>query len=152
MTRKVFYSFHYEPDNWRASTVRNIGTIEGNKPAHDNDWEEVKKNGDTAIENWINNQMSGKSCIVVLVGEKTADRKWINYEIKQAWKKGKGVVGIYIDKLLDKNGYSCSKGNNPFSNMKLENKSFSEVVKCYTPSGSNSKERISFLLAVNCLI
>ena len=27
--RRVFYSFHYKPDNWRVATVRNIGSIEG---------------------------------------------------------------------------------------------------------------------------
>ena len=30
MARRVFYSFHYQPDNWRAAMVRNIGSIEGN--------------------------------------------------------------------------------------------------------------------------
>ena len=43
MARRVFYSFHYKPDNWRAAQVRNIGAIEGNNPASDNDWEAVKK-------------------------------------------------------------------------------------------------------------
>lgn len=43
MTRKCFYSFHYEPDNWRASQVREMGALDGNRPATDNDWEEVKK-------------------------------------------------------------------------------------------------------------
>lgn len=32
MARKVFFSFHYQPDNWRVSQVRNIGVIEGNQP------------------------------------------------------------------------------------------------------------------------
>lgn len=41
MARKCFFSFHYTPDNWRVSQVRNIGAIEGNKPAKDNDWETV---------------------------------------------------------------------------------------------------------------
>lgn len=58
MTRKAFYSFHYKNDNWRASTVRNIGSVEGNKPASDNDWEEVKKGGDSAIQKWIDGQMT----------------------------------------------------------------------------------------------
>ncbi len=35
MARRVFYSFHYVPDCWRTSQVRNIGAIEGNKPASD---------------------------------------------------------------------------------------------------------------------
>ena len=32
MKHRVFYSFHYEPDNWRAGTIRNIGVVEGNPP------------------------------------------------------------------------------------------------------------------------
>ena len=53
MARRVFYSFHYKNDNWRAATVRNIGVVEGNSPASDNDWETVKKGGDAAIKRWI---------------------------------------------------------------------------------------------------
>lgn len=74
MARRVFYSFHYMPDASRASQVRNIGAIEGNKAATDNDWETVTKGGDDAIKRWIAAQMRGRSCTVVLVGEKT-DRK-----------------------------------------------------------------------------
>ena len=33
MTRRVFYSFHYELDYWRAAQVRNIGRLECNRPA-----------------------------------------------------------------------------------------------------------------------
>ena len=32
MKRRVFYSFHYDPDNWRAAQVRNIGSIEVPRP------------------------------------------------------------------------------------------------------------------------
>ena len=53
MARRVFYSFHYKPDNWRASQVRNMGVIEGNRPASDNEWEKVTSGGDKAIEKWI---------------------------------------------------------------------------------------------------
>ena len=50
MTRKVFYGFHYEKDDWRAGQVKNICIVEGNEPAHDNEWEEVKSGGDSAIK------------------------------------------------------------------------------------------------------
>lgn len=83
MARQVFYSFHYDNDNWRASQVRNIGVIEGNRPAPDNDWETIKKGGDAAIQNWINNQLRYRSCTIVLIGSNTAGRKWINYEIEK---------------------------------------------------------------------
>ena len=77
MARKVFFSFHYKPDNWRASQVRNAGTVEGNKPVSDNDWEAITSSGDAEIRKWIDGQLSGKSCAVVLIGSATAGRKWI---------------------------------------------------------------------------
>ena len=111
MARKVFYSFHYNPDNWRASQVRNIGAIEGNQPAKDNDWETITKGGDKAIEKWIADQMSGRSCVVVLIGAGTANRKWINHEIVKGWNDGKGVLGIYVHNLKNSEGKTSSKGS-----------------------------------------
>ena len=62
MARRAFYSFHYKPDATRASQVRNIGVVEGSRPATDNDWETVTGGGDAAIKKWIASQMSGRSC------------------------------------------------------------------------------------------
>lgn len=109
MARRVFYSFHYKKDNWRAATVRNIGVVEGNSPASDNDWETVKKGGDAAIKRWIADQMKNRTCTVVLVGAQTANRKWINYEIVKSWNDGKGVVGIYRHGLKNADGRISNK-------------------------------------------
>lgn len=136
--RRVFFSFHYQPDNWRASQVRNIGKVEGNSPASDNDWETVTKGGDKAIKKWIDEQMHGRSCLVVLVGARTAGRKWIRYEIKKAWDAGKGVVGIYVNKLKDVYGNTAEKGNNPFGAFTVNGVPMTRLVKCHTPSGSSS--------------
>lgn len=142
MARRVFYSFHYKPDSWRASMVRNIGAIEGNKPATDNAWETVKRGGDRAIRNWIAQQMERRTCTVVLVGTNTANRKWINYEIRKSWNNGMGVVGIRIHGLKDQGGQASSPGRNPFSCVNLESgKPFSSIVKCYRPRGRSSKEK-----------
>jgi hypothetical protein len=138
MARRVFYSFHYKPDNWRASQVRNIGVIEGNVPVSDNDWEKVTKSGDEAIKKWIADQMYNRSCVVVLVGENTAERKWINYEIIEGWKSGKGVVGICIYNLKDVNEKQSSKGKNPFDFLTFGDKKFSSVVKLYDPPYTTS--------------
>jgi len=138
MTRKCFYSFHYAPDNWRASQVRNMGVIEGNRPATDNDWEEVERGGDSAIQKWIDGQLKGKSVAIVLIGEKTAGRKWIKYEIKKAWGDGKGVMGIYIHNLKDSNENQSNKGKNPFDSFTVGDKSMSAVVKAYDPPYSTS--------------
>lgn len=140
-TRYAFYSFHYEPDNWRASQVRQMGVIEGNQPARDNDWEAIKKGGDKAIQNWIDGQLKGKSCTVVLVGENTAGRKWINYEIEKSWNDGKGVVGIHIYNLKNAQGYQSRMGKDPFDTftMKRDNEKLSNIVKCYYVNSTDSK-------------
>lgn len=140
MARKVFYSFHYIPDNWRASQVRNIGVIEGNAPASDNDWETVKKGGEAAIQKWIDDQLNGRSCAIVLIGAETAGRKWINYEIGKAWNEGKGVLGIHIHNLKNSEGRQSSKGANPFEGftMDRDKSKLSSIVKTYDPPGYDS--------------
>lgn len=143
MVRRVFFSFYYKDDAWRASQVRNMGTVEGDRPISDNDWEEVKRGGDAAIQRWIDNQLSGKSCVVVLVGKETSNRKWVKYEIEKAWNSGKGVVGIYIHNLEDQNKKQSSRGANPFSTFTLtyNNKKIklSDIVKCYDPQYVSSQ-------------
>ena len=147
MARKVFFSFHYMPDCWRASQVRNIGSIEGNQSISDNDWEEVTKGGDSAIKDWIAEQLIGKSCSVVLIGSDTAGRKWITYEITEAWNAGKGVVGIYVHNLKDANQQQSTKGSNPFTwvTMERDQAKMSSVVKTYDPPYSSSTDVYKYI-------
>jgi hypothetical protein len=140
MAEKVFYSFHYEPDNWRASQVRNMGLVEGNRPVSDNDWESVTKGGDKAIENWIDEQLSGRTCAVVLIGRNTAGRKWINHEISRAWNLGKGVVGIHVHNLKDSSERQTSKGTNALDGVTFTNggAKLSTVARTYDPPFTTS--------------
>lgn len=147
MARRCFYSFHYNPDNWRASQIRNIGVIEGNRPASDNDWETIVSGGESAIRRWISAQMKGRSCTVVLVGAGTANRKWINHEIVQSWDEGMGVVGVRVHGLQNRDGNVSMRGKNPFdfTTHGPTGKKLSAIVKCYDPAGSNSKERYAWI-------
>lgn len=147
MARRVFYSFHYVPDNWRASQIRNIGVVEGNTPASDNDWETVTKSGDKAIQNWIDGQLNGRSCSIILIGQKTAGRKWINYEIKKSWEDGKGLLGIYVHRLKDRNGLQSSQGGNPFEEFTFNDsgKKMSSIVKAYNPPYVDSKDVYAYI-------
>jgi len=134
--RRVFFSFHFENDFWRASQIRQIGAVEGNQLANDNDWESIKSSGEKEIKKWIDNQLIGTSCTVVLIGSKTSGRKWIDYEIEKSWNDGKGLLGIYIHNLLDRNRRPSSKGPNPFDNFK-----FSEIVQTYDPATTNGDSK-----------
>lgn len=147
MAPRVFYSFHYRPDCTRASLVRNIGVVEGNRPASDNEWEQVKRGGDVAIERWIKAQVAGRSCCVVLIGTDTAGRKWISYEISHAWNEGKGVVGIHIHNLKDLNGNQSRKGTNPLDHVTFSGsgQTLSSVARTYDPPYSDSKQVYAYI-------
>jgi hypothetical protein len=136
----VFFSFHFDNDVMRVQQVRNIGAIEENEPTSPNDWEQIKRNGERAVENWIDNNMSHKRCVIVLVGSETAERKWVKYEIKKAWEDGRGIFGIYIHNLkcprevkAGRSGTS-RKGANPFDQFTINGGTpLSSIINCYDP-------------------
>lgn len=134
MARRVFYSFHYKDDSWRVSKIRNIGAIEDNQPAKDNDWESIR--GDYAkVQRWIQGQLKGRSCTVVLIGTKTAQRRAVQYEIKESWRKGMGVLGIHIHNITDHAGNTCEKGSSPFDGLTVDGITLGKVIETYDPWG-----------------
>lgn len=146
MARRCFFSFHYIPDNWRASTVRNIGAIqEGSRSVTDNEWESITNGGAPAIQRWIANEMHGKSCTIVLIGANTANRKWINYEIEKTWADKKGIVGINIHRILDRNRMQSAKGANPFDYVRIGNTPLSWIAKVYDPPYADSQPVYNYI-------
>lgn len=141
MARRVFFSFHFDNDYWRTQQIRNMGALEGQPLCTANAWEEVKRKGKAAIEKWIADNMYGKSCVVVLVGSQTAARPWIRHEIVKAWNDGKGVVGVRVNKLLDRSSQTSVAGANPFDEITFGNsgRKLSSVVQLITPTGADSK-------------
>lgn len=144
--KHAFLSFHYKDDNWRIQQIKNIGSIDGQTLLSYNEWEEVKRGGDDAIKRWINSQMDGKSCTVVLIGSNTANRRWINYEIRRTWDNHKPLVGLYIHKLKDVSGTQSAKGENPFKFISLKNgKTLDQIVPCFDPVGATSTEAYDWI-------
>lgn len=138
--RQVFFSFHFDKDSFRAGQVRNMGKVDNSSTFSDNDWEEVKEKSEIKIKEWIDSQLSKRSCLVVLIGTNTSGRKWITYEIEKAYELGKGIVGVYIHGLKDIDGKQSSKGANPFYQIYTEDgKRLSNFVTDYDPPYSLSK-------------
>lgn len=142
--KPVFYSFHFDNDVMRVQLVRNIGAIEGNEPVSKNDWEEVRRKGEAAVQRWIDENMNYRSCVIVLTGSETANRPWVKYEIKKAWNDKRGLVGIHIHNLKCPRNGQCNQGANPFYQFTLDNqKRLSDVVKCYNPNPSDAYNEIA---------
>lgn len=121
MARRVFFSFHYENDVWRANVVRNSWVT---KPDAETagfvdaaDFEEVKRGGDFAIKRWIDDQLHGTSVTVVLIGSQTNQREYVKYELIKSYERNNGILGIYIDGIKDRNGYISMRGSNHFGEI-----------------------------------
>lgn len=146
MARRVFYSFDYQNDCWRAAMVRNIGAIHTRRPVSDNHWEQVKQGQDAAIKRWIDAQMRHRSCTIVLIGTKTASCRWVRYEIQRSLQSRKGLLGIRIHQLMDHHQQTSTAGPNPFEALRLPNgERLSSVIPAYEPLGDSSAEVYSYI-------
>lgn len=109
-SRRVFFSFEYNKDYWRAIQIRNLGKVSDYYVFPDSAWKEVRVNTNVAIKEWIDEQIAMCDCVVVLIGSTTATRKWVLYEIEKAYELNKGLIGIYVNKITDRVGYQTGKG------------------------------------------
>ena len=116
MARRVFFSFKYKNDVSRAMVVRKSWVTQGRQAAGFIDaarFEKLKKQGDTAIQNWIDSQLKGTSVTVVLVGQATCSSRWVKYEIEASIHRGNGLLGIDISKIKDFDGNTTVRCGKP---------------------------------------
>jgi hypothetical protein len=123
MTRRVFFSFHYD-DIWRVNQIRNCWTItRDNESAgfHDKaEFEKVARQGKKAIEGWIDRQLNGTSATIVLIGAETANRPYVHYEILESYERGNGLLCIQIHNMKNLDGGTdWFAGPNPFDNVEV---------------------------------
>jgi hypothetical protein len=100
--RHVFISHHHQDDaevdkltrllKQNGSDVRN-SSIRA-KPANQ---ERLKKGlvKDETIRRLLRMKISWAGAVIVLIGKDTHSRPWVNWEIEQAAKQGKRIVGVY---------------------------------------------------------
>lgn len=142
---KIFFSYDYKRDYERVDEIRTMGIVRDVKPVSKEDWDEICRQGDSSVKKWIDDNMSDADCVVVFIGEDTANRKWVNYEIEKAWNERKGLLGIYIHNISDSKELKGIKGKNPFLKFKMnrDGKKLRSVIKCYDPEPED---------AVNCIV
>ena len=147
MPCKTFLSYHHRLDAFRACQIRDAGTIEPSDLASDRVWAAITHTGDTAIRCWIDEQMNNADCVIVLVGQITAGRRWIDYEIQKAWHEGRGLFGIHIHNLKNHYGSQTSKGANPFADVAIDGVpgALAGSVRCYDPPYLTSREVFDYV-------
>lgn len=100
--RHVFISHHHADDS-RVDELTGMLSRAGNdvrnssvrmKPANQRRMDEGRVS-DEAIRRLLRMKISWATTVVVLVGKETHTRPWVNWEIEQAHKLGKRIVGVY---------------------------------------------------------
>lgn len=124
MARRVFFSFHYGRDVWRVNQVRHSWVTSNDREAAGffdaAEQEKIKRATDEKIRKWINEQLHGTSVTVVLIGNETAKRDWVHYEIKKSIERGNGIVGVKIHSLKDKESNTDFSGTSPLKKFVVE--------------------------------
>lgn len=140
MTQSVFFSFQYDPDNWRVQQVMNMGAVSGGSAFSPQDWEAVRCKTDAAIEKWIHEQMNYTKAVIVLVGATTSKSRWVRHEIIKAWNDKRPLLGVRIHGLRDKDGYTMPRGADPFASISMTGGgTMANYVKLIDPVGGDSK-------------
>lgn len=137
MARRVFFSFHYENDIWRANQVRNSWVGRNREDCGFWDaslWEATKLKGDAAIYKLIDDGLRNTSVTAVLIGSQTANRKYIEYEILESYKRGNGLLGIYIHNLQNQSGRTDTIGSNPFDFIRVPQNGYNVVLSSLYPT------------------
>ncbi len=146
MARKIFFSFHYERDAWRAGQVRNCNVVASEDQygfIDAADWESIKKKGDAAIKAWIDDQLKNTSITTVLIGAETATREWVQHEILKSWNRGNGIVGIRIHNIKDQDKNTDIAGRNPFEDFKVPDGTLlSSICKTYDWVADDGRKNI----------
>ena len=101
--KNVFISHHHGDDSHVDSFQRMLGRGEyyvrnssvRMKPANERRVKEGRVS-DNTIKRLLRMKMRWASTVVVLIGPKTHSRPWVNWEIEQAHKLGKRIVGVFL--------------------------------------------------------
>lgn len=117
MARRVFFSLHYNPDVQRSEVVKKSQFLRGKELAGFFDssaMEEAQRKDPDSLRLFLRKEMEGSSVVCVLIGQETAKRHWVRFEILQGLVDSRGIVGVRVHAIADFNRRVAQAGPNPF--------------------------------------
>lgn len=107
-------------------------TVKSSSLQEDRDNKVVHKGkhvADATVARYIRRAIRWAGTFIVLIGEHTHERPWVNYEIRNAHFQGKKIIGVYV--------HGCA-----------QNAELPEAYKCYgtSPIGWNSIDKLGGMI------
>lgn len=132
-----FYIFDTETDLFRAGQL--AATTSGPTAATPTtlDYELLNSQRDDEVRHWIDEQLALSSCLVVLIGQHTANQRWVKYAIGMARQLEKPMIGVAIDKLVDEEGHQGIAGTSPFASAGMSPRALA-ALEIYDPPFATS--------------
>lgn len=126
MARHTFFSFHYQPDVWRAWNVRNSWVVRPDRQQSvgffdRSVFEASRRESPDALKRFLREGLEGTSVTCVLAGLETWTRRWVRYEIARSIIKKNGILTVFIDGVKDEEGNIGLRGRDPLSAMGVYN-------------------------------
>lgn len=99
----IFVS-HYHTDAEKIESLRNLLNKKGITTKDSSIYEAKAKNNANNpdyIKSLIRPQIQWAGKVIVLIGSKTSQSDWVNWEIKYAAEKGKRIIGVFLSGETD---------------------------------------------------
>lgn len=119
MTPRVFFTFHYEQDFWRATQVRDVWVRQGGEALgiwEPPIWHEVVS-GKVSPVTLIDQALAQADVTAALISGSVSSQDYVQYAIKESHKRGKGLLAIYVYKIQDQQGGHGIIGNTRFGEI-----------------------------------
>ena len=120
MARYIFFSFSYEDvTNFKVNVVRYSWLLNNREDTFIDGsiWETQKTKNPNVIKKLIDDGMHRTSVTAILIGENTANRRWVNYEVVKSFERGNGILAININRIRGKYQAISAKGQNPLNRL-----------------------------------
>ena len=107
MTRHVFFSFKYNPDVWRANSIRNQARILGATSTGywDNSlFERSLAINQDYIKRKIREGLIGTSVTVILITQRTIESNYVRYEYEKSIEQGNKILQLDVSDMKDRYG------------------------------------------------
>lgn len=123
MPRFSFFSFCYEDvKNFKVNVVRKSWLLKNSEDTFIDGsiWEKEKSKGVSVIKKLIEEGLKKTSATTVLIGDETANRRWVKYEIIKSFEKGNGILGVHINRIRGKDQSISARGLNPLDRLAFQ--------------------------------